>query len=54
MNAGANWLDGDGGTVEVVFLKDVDVRLDLDVIWCIVAGGVICNGIDEIADVDRI
>lgn len=53
MNTCANRLDGDIRTIEVVFLKDIDVCLDLNITLSVVSSGVIGNGINEITSVNH-
>jgi hypothetical protein len=48
MNWCANGLDCDNGTVEPIFLENVDVCLDLNVIRGVLPSGVVCNRINEI------
>jgi len=51
VDAGANWLGDDVGTVEAVFIEDVDIRVDLEVIRSD-PSRVVGNGVDEITQVD--
>jgi hypothetical protein len=48
MNVGVNWLCDNIGTIEAVFLEDVDICLDLSVIRSVFLSWVICNAINEI------
>lgn len=48
MDADANGIGSDVRMLEAVFLEDVEICLDLDVVWSIFSSRVICNGIDEI------
>jgi hypothetical protein len=47
VNACANWLDTNVGTVEVVVLEDVNICLNLNEIWS-VAARIVCDGVNEI------
>ena len=49
MNAGANRLCDNIGTAEAVFLEDIDVCLDFDVIRSVFSSRVICNSVNKIA-----
>jgi len=52
VDAGANWLGDDVGTVEAVFIEDVNIRVDLEVIRSD-PSRVVGNGVDEITQVDN-
>ena len=51
MDAGANWLGDDMRAGEAVFVEDVDVGVDLDVIRSF-PSRIVRNGINEITQVD--
>lgn len=52
MNTCANRLSGDIRTVEPAFLEDINICLDLNIIGTVFSSRVICNGINEIANMN--
>lgn len=52
MDAGTNRFDVDVRTIKATLLEDVDLGLYFHVVGCVFPRRVVCDGVDEVAQVD--